>query len=134
MEEEKRLLGRIDEGEQEIKNLRGRVQELERVEVELKEDLEGLRREVVERDEMLGFLGGGGGKDFCGEVEVGEGRWGKVRVCEEEMGYGEDIGGGYNGDGVGEMGGGYGEINGFNPEFSSSVSKFLAERASLWQV
>ncbi|KAM7490928.1 hypothetical protein LguiA_033849 [Lonicera macranthoides] len=135
MEEEKRLLGRIDQGEQEIKNLRGRVQELERVEVELKEDLEGLRREVCERDEMLGFLGGGGGggRDFCGELEAGEGRWGKVRACEEEMGYGEDRGGGYNGDGVGEIEGGYGGINGFNPEFSSSVSKFLAERASLWQ-
>jgi hypothetical protein len=133
-QEEKRLLRRIDEGEGEISRLRERVEDLERIESELKSNLEDLRREVGERDEMMSFMarregefedsGGftGGGGDCYAELES---RFGKIRVSNGDC-Y-------LNRDEHNDIGNIYGQIKGFNPEFSSSVSKFLAERANLWQ-
>ncbi|KAK3019964.1 hypothetical protein RJ639_003011, partial [Escallonia herrerae] len=158
-QEEKRLLQQIDAGAEEIAHLRAKLEECEKVEDELKDGIEGLKREVNERDEMLNFMArrsaeveesgsgyGAGGSNFYGELGT---RFGKVRVEEGDK-YGG--GGGYGGGGrygggeeveecymekgghnVDEMGGGYGQRNGFDSDFSNSGSKFWAERASPWQ-
>ncbi|CAK8540248.1 unnamed protein product [Lathyrus sativus] len=141
-DEEKRLLRRIDAASEEIDRLRAMVEDS-------KARVEELEREVVERDEMIGFIS----RRFQEEGLGG---------CGSREHYG---GNNYNNSGgTGGGGGGGGEWfhkeedemvgttadsrvdeevdviyqqhlnNGFDSEFiASSGSKFWAEKASLWQ-
>ncbi|CAK9142811.1 unnamed protein product [Ilex paraguariensis] len=140
-QEEKRLLQEIDASAEEIARLRATLEDYEKLQVELKTNVEELKREVRERDEMLNYMAmkstelngseSNLGVSDCYE-ELGS-RFGKVRVSE-----GMDLGKEQfflerEGLNVDEMGGVYGQRNGFNPEFFNSASKFWAEKTSLWQ-
>lgn len=114
-DEEKRLLRRIDAASEEIVRLRAVVEDS-------KARVEDLEREVVERDEMIGFisrrsqeeegLGGCGSReDMVGntaeEVDV-------IYQQQQQQQHNQHL------------------PNGFDSEFSGG-SKFWAEKASLWQ-
>ncbi|XP_058777555.1 uncharacterized protein LOC131651856 isoform X1 [Vicia villosa] len=142
-DEEKRLLRRIDAASEEIDRLRGMVEDS-------KARVEELEREVVERDEMIGFIsrrfqeegldgcgsreryggnqyrnhnnnsGGGGGEWFHKEEDEMVGTTADSRVDEEV-------------DVIYQQHHQHHD-NGFDSEFiASSGSKFWAEKASLWQ-
>ncbi|XP_050906167.1 uncharacterized protein LOC127119860 isoform X2 [Lathyrus oleraceus] len=145
-DEEKRLLRRIDSASEEIDRLRAMVEDS-------KARVEELEREVVERDDMIGFIS----RRF---QEEGLGGCGS----REHYGGNNYNNSGGTGAGGGGGGGGGGEWfhkeedemvgttadsrvdeevdviyqqhlnNGFDSEFiASSGSKFWAEKASLWQ-
>ncbi|GAB2296010.1 hypothetical protein Dimus_030153 [Dionaea muscipula] len=123
-QEERRLLQQIDDSGDEIARLQARVSELERNESELLSEVEELKREISERDEMLTFMSsktaefddGGGASEVRASVEKDRERF--------REGDGDEDGGG--GGGVGGLG--YGQIDMFDSSFSSSASRFWAER------
>ncbi|KAG9131567.1 hypothetical protein Leryth_015122 [Lithospermum erythrorhizon] len=139
-QEEKRLLMRIDECDEEIDHLRGQIGNLEKLEGELRVNVEELRREISERDEMLNFMsqrccemGNGGelGVDF-GDLGL---KYGKSWVQESGDLEGVDECFGGNGrQNMEEFSKLYGHSNnGFAPELLNSASKFWSERSSLYQ-
>ncbi|CAH9085860.1 unnamed protein product [Cuscuta epithymum] len=151
-QEERKLLQEIEEGGKEIVRLRGRVQELEKSGVELKESLEDMKKEIGERDEMLNFMSSSGrserGPPIFSPCEMGSENGG-VDSISDLRGLGFEKAGGFSegmdlgmgmeefflrsGDGVNNS---MEEVNsayGFHPEFFTSPSKFLPERASPWQ-
>ncbi|KAM7250112.1 hypothetical protein ACFE04_021995 [Oxalis oulophora] len=138
--DERRLLEQLDAAEEEIGRLRVKVEELEGDKCEVGKRVEELERDVREREEiMIGFMGLNRSDNGCEDEEVEE----------EEEEKGERDGGGYgssrecyvNNGGLnyedfmyGQHGGSGGSV-GFGSEFlgSEAVSKFWAERATLWQ-
>lgn len=120
-QEEKRLLQQIDLSAEEIAHLRGRVEELEKMEREFKSNVEELKREIYERDEMLSFLG-----KSC-EFE-------SLSLSYDGIAAADSLFVDRGVHNLEEMTSGYGQVNGFDSDFSNLSSKFWAERASHWQV
>ena len=68
--EEKWLLHQIDAANQEIAHLNARIAEFEKVEDSSKNQMDQLEKEIVERDEMIGFMSRRGGAEFEDRTEV----------------------------------------------------------------